>query len=134
VVRPQTTNDRFTATDTTFDRARLLEPMNMMKHPFGRFTADDLGQDLVEYALLLSFVALATMAGMRALGSGINAKYTNIATALSDGSSVVPAAGAASPAGGASGGGNTGTGVGSSGNNGNHGTGNNGNGNGGKKP
>ena len=108
--------------------------MKMTKHQFGRFTADDLGQDLVEYALLLSFVALATMAGMRALGSGINAKYTNIATALSDDTALVPVAGAASPAGGGSGNGNSGTGGGSAANNGNHGAGNNGNGNGGKKP
>ena len=112
----------------------------MTKHAFGRFTADDRGQDLVEYALLLSFIALATMAGMRSLGSGINAKYTNIATAVSEASAGVPTAGTASPAGGASpagatsGGGDTGTGGGSTGNNGNHGTGNNGNGNGGKKP
>jgi Flp pilus assembly pilin Flp len=112
----------------------LVEPMNMIKHQFGRFTVDDLGQDLVEYALLLSFVALATMAGMRALGSGINAKYTNVATALSDTSSGVPAAGAASPSGGGSVSGAAGSGGGSTGNNGNHGTGNNGNGNGGKKP
>lgn len=111
----------------------------MIKHHFGRFTSDDLGQDLVEYALLLSFLALAAMAGMRALGSGLNTKYTNIATALSESSSGVPTAGGASPAGGASGGGatggsDTGTGGGSTGNNGNHGTGNNGNGKGGEKP
>jgi Flp pilus assembly pilin Flp len=126
----------------------------MTKHAFGRFTADDRGQDLVEYALLLSFIALATMAGMRSLGSGINAKYTSIVTAVSDASASVPTGGGASPAGGASGGGaseggasgggasgggasgggDTGTGGGSTGNNGNHGTGNNGNGNGGKKP
>jgi Flp pilus assembly pilin Flp len=111
----------------------------MIKHPFAHFTADDGGQDLVEYALLLSFIALATMAGMRSLGSGINAKYTSIVTAVSDASASVPTGGAASPAGGASGGGasgggDTGTGGGSTGNNGNHGTGNNGNGNGGKKP
>jgi Flp pilus assembly pilin Flp len=111
----------------------------MTKHPFAHFTADDRGQDLVEYALLLSFIALATMAGMRSLGSGINAKYTSIVTAVSDASASVPTGGGASPAGGASGGGasgggDTGTGGGSTGNNGNHGTGNNGNGNGGKKP
>jgi pilus assembly protein Flp/PilA len=108
--------------------------MNMTKDCLGRFTADDLGQDLVEYALLLSFIALAAMAGMRSLGSGVNAKYTNIATAVSDASSGVPTAGAPSPAGGASGGGDTGTGGGSTGNNGNHGSGNNGNGKGGKNP
>jgi Flp pilus assembly pilin Flp len=112
--------------------------MNMIKHQFGRFTADDRGQDLVEYALLLSFIALATMAGMRSLGSGINAKYTNIAAVLTAADSDVSSPGAATPGGGASasgvGAGGAGSGGGSTGNNGNHGAGNNGNGKGGTKP
>ena len=36
---------------------------------------DDLGQDLIEYALLLAFVALAVIAGMEALGAGIINTY-----------------------------------------------------------
>ena len=110
--------------------------MNMTQHHFRRFfITDDAGQDLVEYALLLGFLALATVAGMRSLGAGIDAKYTNIAAALSAADSGVSSPGGASPgSGGSAGGAPAGTGGDGSSNNGNHGTGNNGNGKGGKKP
>ena len=110
--------------------------MHMSQHHVRRFfITDDLGQDLVEYALLLSFLALATMAGMRSLGSGIDAKYTNIAAALTAADSGVSNPGGASPgSGGTAGGGPAGTGGDGSSNNGNQGTSNNGNGKGGKKP
>jgi Flp pilus assembly pilin Flp len=40
-----------------------------------RLILDDEGQDLVEYALLTGFVALATLAGVNALGTAINQAY-----------------------------------------------------------
>jgi Flp pilus assembly pilin Flp len=43
-----------------------------------RFYAEDLGQDLIEYALLAAFVALATVVGITTLGTGLNDWYTNI--------------------------------------------------------
>ena len=43
-----------------------------------RFYAEDHGQDLIEYALLAAFVALATIVGISTLGSGLNDWYTNI--------------------------------------------------------
>jgi len=42
-----------------------------------RLITDDDGQDLLEYALLTGFVALATVAGVNALGGAINTAYTN---------------------------------------------------------
>ena len=43
-----------------------------------RFYAEDHGQDLIEYALLAAFVALATIVGISTLGTGLNDWYTNI--------------------------------------------------------
>jgi len=43
-----------------------------------RFYAEDHGQDLIEYALLAAFVALATIVGITTLGTGLNDWYTNI--------------------------------------------------------
>ena len=41
------------------------------------------GQDLVEYALLIAFIALACIVGMQTLGNAINKEYGSIATSLS---------------------------------------------------
>jgi pilus assembly protein Flp/PilA len=40
------------------------------------------GQDLIEYALIVSLVALAATAGMGTLASDINTAFTNIGTKL----------------------------------------------------
>ena len=40
------------------------------------------GQDLIEYALLASLIALAAVATMRTLGDDINLAFVNIGTAL----------------------------------------------------
>lgn len=53
-----------------------------MKNLIARFVREEEGQDLVEYALLIAFVSLAAIAGMTALGSGINTKYSSISTTL----------------------------------------------------
>jgi len=99
----------------------------MSTHPIRRFIREDLGQDLVEYALLLGFLALGAIAGLGSLGAGISAKYTNVATALAGAGSGGSTSGAASqPDPGTAGGSNSGGG-GSGGNNGNHGNGDNGN-------
>jgi Flp pilus assembly pilin Flp len=54
---------------------QLRESASMAEYAFSRSLADDLGQDLVEYAVLLAFVALAVIAGMEALGAGITGSY-----------------------------------------------------------
>ena len=53
-----------------------------MKNLIARFVREEEGQDLVEYALLIAFVSLAAIAGMTALGSGINTKYSSISSTL----------------------------------------------------
>jgi len=45
--------------------------------------AHEEGQDLVEYALLITLVALAAVGGIRHVTSAINTVFTNISTTLS---------------------------------------------------
>jgi Flp pilus assembly pilin Flp len=47
-----------------------------------RFVRDDEGQDLVEYALLITFIALACIIGMQQLGTAINNRYNSISSSL----------------------------------------------------
>jgi Flp pilus assembly pilin Flp len=47
-----------------------------------QFVREDDGQDLVEYALLITFIALACIVGMQQLGTAINNKYQSISTSL----------------------------------------------------
>ena len=55
-----------------------------MKNLFVRFVREDEGQDLVEYALLITFIALACIIGMQQLGTAINEKYQAISTSLNN--------------------------------------------------
>jgi pilus assembly protein Flp/PilA len=41
------------------------------------------GQDLVEYALLITLIALAAVGGVRHVSSAINTVFTNISNTLS---------------------------------------------------
>ncbi len=43
---------------------------------------NDEGQDLIEYALVVSLIAFAAVATMRGLAIDINTAYTNIGNAL----------------------------------------------------
>ena len=43
---------------------------------------DESGQDLIEYALVVSLIAFAAIAGMNSLATGINTAFGNIATRL----------------------------------------------------
>ena len=45
------------------------------------------GQDLVEYAFLLAFIALVCIFGMQQLGTAINATYMSVNTSLAAASS-----------------------------------------------
>jgi Flp pilus assembly pilin Flp len=46
---------------------------------FSRFIRDDQGQDLIEYLLLGSFIALVALVGATNLGTQINSWYDNVA-------------------------------------------------------
>lgn len=49
-----------------------------MKKLIVRFVCDEQGQDLIEYALLGSFVSLAAYAGADLLGKGLNNWYSAV--------------------------------------------------------
>ncbi len=51
-----------------------------------RLIDEDQGQDLVEYAFLAIFIALAVTVGLKAVTSGLNVGFSNIGTQVSSGS------------------------------------------------
>ena len=51
-----------------------------MKALFTRFVRDDQGQDLIEYALLGSFVSLAAYTGADLLGTALDGWLTDVST------------------------------------------------------
>jgi Flp pilus assembly pilin Flp len=53
-----------------------------MKTLLVRFVHQDDGQDLVEYALLVTFVALACIVGMQQLGTVINNSYNSLSSSI----------------------------------------------------
>ena len=59
-----------------------------MKTLLRRLIWEEQGQDLIEYALLAAFIALAAVVGMNLVSGGINTFFGNIGTKL--GTLVVP--------------------------------------------
>jgi pilus assembly protein Flp/PilA len=51
-----------------------------------RLWRDEDGQDLIEYALLAAFIALAALLAMRAVGTNINTLFNNVSTQLQNAS------------------------------------------------
>jgi pilus assembly protein Flp/PilA len=51
-----------------------------------KFIRDEEGQDLVEYALLLVFIALAAIAVLPTLGKAVNNVFSQSASSLTSGS------------------------------------------------
>ncbi len=47
-----------------------------------QFLNDELGQDLIEYALVVALIALAATAGMTAVAQNINSAFTKIGQKL----------------------------------------------------
>jgi pilus assembly protein Flp/PilA len=62
--------------------ATVKERAGNMKNFIGRFVREDEGQDLVEYALLIAFIALACIIGLQQLGTAINNTYNSISASL----------------------------------------------------
>jgi len=61
-----------------------------MKALFARFVQDDQGQDLIEYALLGSFVSLAAYAGADYLGTEMNLWYNAVGGVVNTAAGQVP--------------------------------------------
>jgi pilus assembly protein Flp/PilA len=57
-----------------------------MRTTFVRLVREEEGQDLIEYALLAAFVALAAIGAMIAVGGGINTLFTTVKTKLEEAS------------------------------------------------
>jgi pilus assembly protein Flp/PilA len=53
-----------------------------MKGLMVRFVREDEGQDLIEYALLATVIALVVFVGASLAGTSLNAWYTNISTTV----------------------------------------------------
>jgi pilus assembly protein Flp/PilA len=51
-----------------------------MQNLMVRFVREEEGQDLIEYVLLGSFIALVVLGGATALGTQLNTWYNNVAT------------------------------------------------------
>jgi pilus assembly protein Flp/PilA len=51
---------------------------------FECLTTSEQGQDLVEYALLLTMISLALVSGMRGIASAVTSVFTNISTSLAN--------------------------------------------------
>jgi pilus assembly protein Flp/PilA len=47
-----------------------------------QFARDEEGQDLVEYAMLLAFIALICITAVKTLGTNVNSFFNNMATQL----------------------------------------------------
>jgi Flp pilus assembly pilin Flp len=54
-----------------------------MKNMFMRFVKDEQGQDLIEYTLLMAFIALASAAIFISAGSSVNKIWGSASTQLS---------------------------------------------------
>ena len=61
-----------------------------MKNLISRFVREEAGQDLIEYALLGSFVSLAAYAGADLLGGNLNSWYNSVGEAVSSAAANVP--------------------------------------------
>ena len=55
-----------------------------------RLVRDDQGQDLIEYVLLGSFIAIAAILGVTALGTNLNTWYSALGSWASKQSAKVP--------------------------------------------
>jgi Flp pilus assembly pilin Flp len=61
-----------------------------MKNLIARFVRDEQGQDLIEYALLGSFVSLAAYAGAQVLGTAYNNWFNAVGDSVDAAATAVP--------------------------------------------
>ena len=61
-----------------------------MKQIIAKFIADEQGQDIIEYALLGTFVSIAAYTGAQALATGYNAWFTDLGTSVTNAGSNLP--------------------------------------------
>jgi Flp pilus assembly pilin Flp len=61
-----------------------------MKKLIARFVREDGGQDLIEYALIATFVSLAAALGAQALGGSLNGWYNAVSGSVDNMAGQVP--------------------------------------------
>jgi pilus assembly protein Flp/PilA len=61
---------------------KLYVKMQALRGRLRRIVADERGQDLIEYALVVALIAFAAAAGMQTVATKINTAFTNIGTKL----------------------------------------------------
>jgi pilus assembly protein Flp/PilA len=61
---------------------KLYVRFQTLRNDLRRMVADERGQDLIEYALVVALIAFAAAAGMSTVATKINAAFVNIGTKL----------------------------------------------------
>jgi pilus assembly protein Flp/PilA len=61
---------------------KLYVRLQTLRSSLRKIVADERGQDLIEYALVVALIAFAAAAGMSTVATKINAAFTNIGTKL----------------------------------------------------
>jgi len=56
--------------------------LSVMNETVSRFFRDETGQDLIEYALLATFISLAATVAITTVGTAVNTFYQGAAAAL----------------------------------------------------
>ena len=56
---------------------QMQDKLLLLSIKFRMFLSDELGQDMIEYALLVALIALGATAGMSALAKAINGAFAN---------------------------------------------------------
>jgi len=65
---------------------QFFEGAAVMKNLLARFVREDQGQDLIEYAFLAVFIALAVVLAVQGIGNALTTQMSNIGTQISSGS------------------------------------------------
>jgi len=60
----------------------MINKVNLLVLRMKGLLAEEAGQDLVEYALVLALIAFGCTASMQALAGGINTAFNNVSTTL----------------------------------------------------
>ena len=61
---------------------KLYVKLQTLRYSLRNLVAEQNGQDLIEYALVVALIAFAAAAGMTTVATKINAAFTNIGTKL----------------------------------------------------
>lgn len=61
----------------------MHQPIQRCRGLLCAFLAEERGQDLVEYALVVALLAFSAVAGMRSLAAAISTVFTNVTAILS---------------------------------------------------